>query len=147
MYCAAEGDTVKVNYTGTLADGTVFDSTEGRTPLHFIIGRQEVIAGFDRGVIGMVMGEKKTVVIPSDLGYGQKEENLIEEVDRKDLPEDLELKVGAQLEVTRQDGSKFLVMVAGVTDDTATLDANHPLAGRDLTFEVEMLEITKKEAK
>ncbi len=144
MFKAETGDTVTVNYVGKLADGTVFDSSEGRDPLKFIIGRQEVIAGFDRAALGMVTGEKKTVTIPCDEAYGPVHENLIETVERSMLPEDLELVEGGQLQVTREDGQVMYFMIDAVTVDTVTLNANHPLAGKELTFEIEMLDIKKK---
>lgn len=143
MFHAAEGDTVKVNYTGRLTDGTVFDTSEDKSPLSFIVGKREVIPGFEKAVIGMVMGEKRTVTIPPDQAYGEPRAEMEEEIDRKDLPDDLDLKVGGQLEVTRRDGSVFLVMVTGLTETTVTLDANHPLAGKDLVFDIDMLEIKK----
>jgi peptidylprolyl isomerase len=143
MFHAAEGDTVKVNYTGRLTDGTVFDTSEDKSPLSFIVGKREVIPGFEKAVIGMVMGEKRTVTVPPDQAYGEPRAEMEEEIDRKDLPDDLDLKVGGQLEVTRQDGSVFLVMVTGLTETTVTLDANHPLAGKDLVFDIDMLEIKK----
>lgn len=143
MYYAAKGDTVKVHYTGKLSDGTVFDTSEGKTPLSFIIGKKEVIPGFEEAVIGMVSGEKKIVSITPDQAYGQSQQNLVETVERGHLPPDLELRVGAQLEVTRQDGSIFRVMVAGLKEDAVTLDANHPLAGKELIFDIAMLEIKK----
>lgn len=146
MFQAAKGDTVKVHYTGKLEDGTVFDSSEDKDPLLFIIGKQEVIPGFEQGVVGMVMGEKRTITIPAEQAYGVPREEMIETVERKDLPDDLDLKAGGQLEVTRQDGSVFLVMVDELTDTTATLNANHPLAGKELIFDIDMLEITKRPA-
>lgn len=144
MLPAAKGDVVKVHYTGKLDDGTVFDTSRDKQPLHFIVGRDEVIAGFDEAVVGMVRGEHRTVTIPADRAYGPTLEDLVEEVDRNLLPEDLDLRVGAQLEVSRQDGSVFRVAVVELSEETVTLDANHPLAGKDLTFDIEMLEVNKK---
>jgi len=143
MFYAAAGDTVKVHYTGKLSDGTVFDDSRDQKPLHFILGKQEVIPGFEKAVIGMVQGEEKTVTIPPAQAYGTPREELIETVAKSDLPEDLDLVVGRQLEVTRQDGSVFLVMITALDESTVTLDANHPLAGKDLTFEIDLLEIKK----
>lgn len=143
MYYAAKGDTVKVHYTGRLSDGTVFDTSEDKAPLSFIIGKNEVITGFEEAVVGMVTGEKKTVSITPDKAYGESRENLVETVERNTLPQDLDLKVGGQLEVTRQDGSVFLVMVTSLEEDAVTLDANHPLAGKELIFDIAMLEIKK----
>ncbi|TYP00342.1 peptidylprolyl isomerase [Geothermobacter ehrlichii] len=144
MFKAEAGDTVTVNYVGRLADGTVFDSSEGRDPLKFIVGRKEVIVGFDRAALGMVAGEKKTVTIPCDEAYGPVHEKLIETVERSMLPDDIELVEGGQLQVTRQDGQVMYFMIDALTDETVTLNANHPLAGKDLTFEIEMLDIKKK---
>lgn len=146
MFYAAKGDTVKVHYTGKLGDGTVFDDSRGQAPLHFILGRQEVISGFEEAVVGMVQGEKKTVTVDPDRAYGPTRKELVETVSRKDLPDDLELVVGRQLEVTRQDGSLFRVMVTDMDAETVTLDANHPLAGKELTFEIDLLEIKKAQS-
>lgn len=143
MYYAAKGDTVKVHYTGRLSDGTVFDTSDDKAPLSFIIGKNEVISGFEEAVVGMVTGEKKTVSITPDKAYGELRENLAETVERGTLPPELDLKVGGQLEVTRQDGSVFPVMVTGLEGDAVTLDANHPLAGKELIFDIAMLEIKK----
>jgi peptidylprolyl isomerase len=143
MYYAAKGDTVKVHYTGKLSDGTLFDTSEDKAPLSFIIGKKEVIPGFEEAVVGMVTGEKKTVSIAPDKAYGESRENLVETVERGNLPSDVELKVGGQLEVTRQDGSVFHVMVTGLDKDMVILDANHPLAGKELIFDIAMLEIKK----
>jgi peptidylprolyl isomerase len=143
MYYAAKGDTVKVHYTGKLSDGTLFDTSEDKAPLSFIIGKKEVIPGFEEAVVGMVAGEKKTVSITPDKAYGEPRENLVETVERGNLPSDVELRVGGQLEVTRQDGSVFHVMVTGLDKEVVTLDANHPLAGKELIFDIAMLEIKK----
>lgn len=143
MIRAAEQDTVKVHYTGELADGTVFDRSPDERPLTFIIGRQEVIPGFEEAVIGMYQGEEKTVVVPPEKAYGEPQEELIDTVGRSELPADLQLAEGVQLEVTRDDDSKLLLMVRDVTEDQVTLDANHPLAGRDLTFRIKLLEVRK----
>jgi len=143
MFKAEKGDTVTVNYIGKLADGTLFDSSEGKEPLKFIIGQQEVIAGFDRAVVGMVTGEKKTVTVSPDDGYGPYHEKLVETVERSLLPDDLELVVGGQLEVTREDGHVMHFFINDLSDSTVTLDANHPLAGKELTFEISMLNVQK----
>lgn len=143
MIRADKGDTVKVNYTGKLVDGTVFDASPEDRPLQFIIGKGEVIPGFEEAVEGMFMKESKTVVISADKAYGSHLEELVEEVERSLLPEDLDVVAGGQLEVTQEDGNSFLVMVQDLTETHITLDANHPLAGRDLTFEIELLEVTK----
>ena len=146
MIKAIANDTVKVNYTGRLEDGTVFDQSPENRPLHFILGRQEVIEGFDEAVVGMFQGESKTVTIPCDKAYGESNPDLVEQVDRKLLPEGLELQEGGQLEVTNEDGSSFFVMITALTEDQVTLDANHPLAGKDLTFEIELIEVMKDQS-
>lgn len=143
MAQAKMGDTVKVHYTGKLPSGEVFDSSEanGNTPLEFTIGEGDVIPGFEEAVIGMSSGEAKTVTIPEDKAYGPRIEGLVAEVEREYLPQDAEPKLGQQYEVTQDDGQIFNVMVTEMTDTTVTLDANHPLAGRDLVFEIKLVEI------
>jgi peptidylprolyl isomerase len=143
MIRAEQLDGVTVNYTGTLEDGTVFDRSPEDRPLRFILGREEVIPGFDAAVQGLFQGESKTFVIPCEDAYGAHREDLVETIDRSQLPADVELKAGIQLEVTREDDSVLSVMVTEVTKDTVTLDANHPLAGKPLTFEIELLEVVK----
>ncbi|WP_321371609.1 peptidylprolyl isomerase [uncultured Desulfuromusa sp.] len=141
MIRAAHNNTVTVKYTGTLTDGTIFDASSEDSPLSFIIGRKEVIKGFEAAVIGMSQGETKTVVVEPSQAYGEPDPALTEEINRADLPDDLELTEGGQLEVTQNDGSILRLMIAKVTDKTVTLDANHPLAGKALTFVIEMIEI------
>jgi peptidylprolyl isomerase len=141
MIRAAEQDTVKVHYTGTIDDGTVFDQSPEDRPLQFIIGKQEVIPGFEEAVVGMRQGERKTVKIPCDKAYGSSKPELLEKVDRKLISDDVELHLGGQLQITNNDGSLLCVMVREITADTVTLDANHPLADKDLTFEIEMLDV------
>ena len=144
MIKAEKLDTVTVVYKGTLADGTVFDESPEERPLKFIIGKEEVIAGFDEAVEGMYQGESRTFTVPAEKAYGEKKEELIETVERSQLPADLNLEEGRQLEVTQEDDSVFHVMVTELTDTHVTLDANHPLAGQDLTFEIELLAVVKK---
>lgn len=141
MSSAKEGDTVQVNYTGKLQDGKVFDTSYGRCPMQFTLGKGQLIAGFEKAVLGMRAGEKKTVVIPPDQGYGSRQDEAIVEVDRKNLPPDLNPEVGQRLEFTQDDDSTVLVTVADLTDATITIDANHPLAGKDLTFDIELVSI------
>jgi len=143
MIRADQLDAVTVHYTGTLEDGTVFDQSPKDRPLRFILGRDEVIPGFDAAIQGLFQGESKTVVIPCEDAYGAHREDLVETIDCSQLPADVELKAGIQLEVTRQDDSVLTVMVIKVTKDTVTLDANHPLAGKPLTFKIELLEVVK----
>jgi peptidylprolyl isomerase len=139
---AKDGDTVQVNYTGKLADGTVFDSSEGRDPLEFTLGKGNMIPGFEKAVLGMKVGEKKTVTIPSDEAYGPHLDDMVVEVPREKLPSNIDPKVGQMLETTQQNGTKIIFTITKVTDNTTvTLDANHPLAGKDLTFDIELVKI------
>lgn len=146
MIKAEKLDTATVRYKGQLANGTVIDESPEDKPLKFIVGKNEVIPGFEEAVEGMFKGETKTVTIACDQAYGAKSPEMIEEVKLSDLPKDLELVKGGQLEVTQDDGSMFHVMVVELTDTHATLDANHPLAGEDLVFEIELLDVVKKPA-
>jgi peptidylprolyl isomerase len=145
MVVAKKGDTVKVHYTGRLENGEIFDSSEGKKPLNFIIGQREVIKGFDEAVEGMIVGEEKTVTIEPEKGYGKSKEELIQKVERSEMPEGLDYRVGNQIEITREDGSLFYVMVKEITDTDVSLDANHPLAGKRLVFEIRMEEIIPAE--
>ncbi|MBW6511395.1 MAG: FKBP-type peptidyl-prolyl cis-trans isomerase [Desulfuromonadaceae bacterium] len=144
MIRAVEGDTVKVHYVGKLTDGTIFDKSPEDRPLLFQIGKGEVIAGFERGVCDMFQGEKKTLAIPPEEAYGVHKSALVEEVDRALIPAEVTLLVGHQLEVTPEEGHPFLVLITGLSDETVTIDGNHPLAGKDLHFDVELLEVRKK---
>ncbi len=141
MIRAAHNNTVTVKYTGKLADGTIFDASPEDSPLTFIIGREEVVKGFEAAVLGMAQGETKTVIIEPDQAYGESNPALIEKVKRSELPENLELIEGGQLEVTQGNGSILRVMINKVTEETVSLDANHPLAGKALTFVIEMLDV------
>lgn len=141
MIRAAHNNTVTVKYTGKLADGTIFDASPEDRPLSFIIGREEVVKGFEAAVLDMYQGETKTVVIEPDQAYGETDPALIEEINRADLPEDLELTEGGQLEVTQGDGSILRLMIDKVTEETVSLNANHPLAGKALTFVIELLKV------
>ena len=141
MQQVKNGDTVKVHYHGTLTDGTTFDSSEGREPLEFEVGSGSVIAGFDSGVTGMKPGEKKTINIPADEAYGQKQEDLFMEFPRNKFPADVEPEEGMQLNMSNGSDQNFPVTIVEVNDDTVILDANHPLAGEDLTFDLELVEI------
>jgi peptidylprolyl isomerase len=141
MAQAKKGDTVQIHYTGKLADGTVFDSSRERHPLRFTIGNGQVIAGFEQAVVGMNTGESKTTKIPVDQAYGPRRDDMIVTMDRGQLPTGLVAKVGQRLELTQEDDSTILVTVTGVTDTSLTLDANHPLAGKELTFDIELIGI------
>ncbi len=141
MSQAKLGDIVAVHYTGKLADGTIFDTSYSRAPLQLKIGDGKLIAGFEKAVIGMNKGEKKTVVIPSGEAYGAKQDKAVVEMERKNLPLNFEPKVGQRLELTQEDDTIVLVTVTAVTEKTVTIDANHPLAGKDLTFEIELVSV------
>lgn len=135
------GNTVKVHYTGKLEDGTVFDTSTDRAPLEFTIGQGQIIPGFEQAVIGMQPGETKTATISSDDAYGPHRDDMVIEVDRSHFPPDLEPEVGQQLQLRQSNGQSIVVLVTDVSEQSATLDANHPLAGKDLTFEIELVEV------
>jgi len=141
MSQAKSGDTVRIHYTGTLADGTQFDSSKEREPLEFELGSGQVIAGFDKAVTGMAVGESKSVTIPPEDGYGQRNEEMVHEVPKTALPDDLEPVEGMGLQARGQDGHVFRLTVVSIGDETITVDANHPLAGRDLNFDIELVAI------
>lgn len=138
---AQEGNTVKVHYTGSLEDGTVFDSSEGREPLEFTLGEHKVIPGFEHAVVGMSPGDKKTEKISAEHAYGPRREDMILEIDRSQLPETIEPEVGLQLQMTTPDGQQVPVQVTELRDDKVKLDANHPLAGKNLVFNLEVIEV------
>lgn len=141
MAQAQTNDTVKVHYTGRLNDGTVFDSSVEREPLQFTLGEGQVIPGFENAVIGMTAGESKTVTIAADQAYGPRRDDLILAVERDQFPPDITPEVGQQLQVRQTNGDVALVTVAEVGEAAVKLDANHPLAGHDLTFEIQLVEI------
>lgn len=136
-----DGDAVQVHYTGRLNDGSVFDSSRGGEPLAFVVGSGEVIAGFDDAVRGLTAGESRTVAIDPEQAYGPVQEDMIAKVPRGELPSDLDLTVGNQYEVTQEDGEPFMVTVTAIADGIVTLDANHPLAGQTLTFDIELVAV------
>ena len=138
---AKAGDTVQVHYKGTLADNSVFDSSEGRDPLEFTIGSEQVIPGFETAVNGMKKGDKKTVTIQSSDAYGEHRAELVVNLEREKLPEDLEPEVGRQLQLSGPEGQTAIMTIVDFNEATITLDANHPLAGKDLTFEIELVGI------
>ncbi|MCK5624056.1 MAG: peptidylprolyl isomerase [Alphaproteobacteria bacterium] len=138
---AKSGDTVRIHYTGTLTDGTCFDSSEGRDPLEFTLGGGQVIPGLEREIFGMKVGEKKTVTAVADEAYGQPNPAAMQEVPRATIPPEIELAVGGQLQAMTEDGREVSVTIVALTEDTVTMDANHPLAGKDLVFDVELVEI------
>ncbi|BCO09454.1 peptidyl-prolyl cis-trans isomerase [Desulfolithobacter dissulfuricans] len=138
---AKTGDNVKVHYTGTLEDGTVFDSSQGHDPLEFTLGSGQVIPGFEEAVLGMDQGESKKVTIPADKAYGQRNEEMVITVPREQVPEDINPEVGQQLQMGGPDGQVVVVEVVEVTEEHIILDANPPLAGKDLTFDIELVAI------
>lgn len=138
---AKTGDTVKVHYTGKLDDGTVFDTSNEREPLQFTIGEEQVIPGFEQAVIGMKPGESVTVKIPVDKAYGPYHEEWVIVVERDQFSADLEPEVGQRLQMTQADRRIIMVTVTDISESSVTLDANHPLAGKDLTFEIRLVEI------
>ena len=141
MAQAKKGDTVKVHYTGKLDDGTVFDSSLKREPLQFTIGEGQLIPDFEEGVVGLSPDESKTVNIPADKAYGPHHDEMIMEVSREQFPKDLEPRVDQRLQVSQPDGQSFVVLVTEVSETSVTLDGNHPLAGKDLTFDIQLVEI------
>jgi len=138
---AKDGDSVHIHYTGRLDDGTVFDSSRGREPLNFTVGSGQVIPGFDAAVRGMAVGETKTARIPAAEAYGTEDEELFIPVSRSQLPPGLEPKVGQPLQMSTPDGHFVRVVIDRVEADTIVLNANHPLAGKDLTFDLELVRI------
>lgn len=141
MSQAKSGDTVHVHYTGKLGDGSVFDTSDGRDPLTFQLGVGHVVPGFDKAVTGMEVGEKKTVTFPSDEAYGPRLEQLVFMVPRDNLPGGYDPQVGETLGMETKDGRQMEVVVIEATDTSVKLDANHRLAGEDLTFDVELMKI------
>ena len=135
-----KGDNVKVHYTGKLADGTVFDSSEGGEPLGFAVGSGQVIEGFEEGVLGMKVGESKVVEIPVEKAYGERNEEMVIQAPIEQVPPDLNPELGMRLEMGGANGEILRVVVTEITDTHITLDANPPLAGKDLTFEIELVE-------
>jgi FKBP-type peptidyl-prolyl cis-trans isomerase 2 len=138
---AKTGDTVKVHYTGTLTDGTKFDSSRGQEPLEFTLGQDQMIGGFEQAVVGMSLGENKTVTIPSGDAYGERNESMVQQVPRSAIPPEIELAPGMMLQAQGPDGETLRFTVANFDEETVTVDGNHPLAGRDLVFELELVEI------
>jgi FKBP-type peptidyl-prolyl cis-trans isomerase 2 len=141
MRQARYGDTVKVHYTGKLEDGTVFDSSKDRDPLQFTIGEGQVIPGFEQAVVGMNLDESKIVTIPKDKAYGVHQAEMVMSVGHHKFPENMQLEVGQQLQIRLEDSQSIFVMVTEVIESSVILDANHPLAGKDLTFDIHLVEI------
>jgi peptidylprolyl isomerase len=141
MAAAADGNTVKVHYTGKLTDGTVFDSSREREPMEFTLGEKRVLPAFENAVEGLSTGETTTTEIAAADAYGKRRDDLVLTVDKAQFPDDITPEVGQQLQVQQQDGSATQVVVTAVEGEDVTLDANHPLAGQDLHFEIELVEI------
>jgi peptidylprolyl isomerase len=141
MAQAKSGDKVKIHYEGRLDDGSVFDSSDGSEPLEFTIGASQVIPGFEEAVTGMSVGEKRTVTIPASKAYGQRNEALVKSIDRANFAPGIELKVGLMMRLTMDNNESIIVQITGLDDKNVTLDANHPLAGKDLTFDITLVEI------
>ena len=141
MVQAQVGDLVRVHYTGRLADGSIFDTSMEREPLEFTLGGGEIIAGFEQAVLGMTAGESKTATILVDQAYGPHHTERVIDVERHRLPPDLQPELGQRLQMTRPDGTTLTVVVTTITETQVTLDANHPLAGQDLIFDIMLVEI------
>jgi len=143
MSQAKSGDTVKIHYTGTLDDGTQFDSSSGREPLQFTLGSGQVIPGFEKAVEGMAVGDSKSVNIPPEQAYGPRHEQMIQEVPKTALPNDLEPVEGMALQAQGQDGKVINLTVTAVQDESITVDGNHPLAGQALNFDIQLVDIAR----
>lgn len=142
MNTAKNGDNVKVHYRGTLTTGEQFDSSEGREPLSFKVGAGQMIKGFDEAIPGMAVGEKKTINIPPENAYGEKSQEAIVEFPKSNIPEDLKLEPGMRLQLQNENGDPIPVVVSEIKEDVVVLDANHELAGKELVFDIELVEIT-----
>jgi FKBP-type peptidyl-prolyl cis-trans isomerase SlpA len=138
-----ENNTVKVNYTGKLSDGQIFDSSEGREPIEFTLGHGQLIPGFEKGLIDMKLNEKKTITIPKEEAYGDVNKDLIQEVKKTELPQDMAPEVGMGLVSKSPDGQEMNLMVVEVREETIVIDGNHPLAGKELVFDLEVLAISE----
>jgi peptidylprolyl isomerase len=141
MSKAKSGDTVRVHYTGKLEDGTKFDSSAGKDPLEFSLGANDVLPGLDSAIEGMAVGDSKSVKIAANDAYGPRHEQLIQDVPREHLPDDMQPAVGMQLQAQGQDGQPIRLVITAVEDNTITVDGNHPLAGKPLNFDIELVEI------
>ena len=141
MSKAKDGDTVKVHYTGKLEDGTIFDSSKEGEPLEITIGAENVIPGFEKGVLGMERGDSKTITVPPEEAYGPVQEGLIAKVKKENFPENTTPVIGEQLQLRQQDGNTVNVIITEIEEDTVTLNANHPLSGKTLIFDIELVDI------
>jgi peptidylprolyl isomerase len=135
------GDKVAVHYTGKLPDGSVFDSSRDREPLQFVLGERRVIPGFENAVIGMTTGETKTARIPAADAYGEHQPEMVVQFERDKIPPEIEVKVGQELQVQTTAGQAIPARVVDASEEDVTLDANHPLAGQDLTFDIELVDV------
>lgn len=142
MQQVKEGDVVKVHYTGKLTSGEQFDSSVDREPLEFTVGAGQMIKGFDAALPGMAIGEKKTINIPAEEGYGERSDEAIIPFPKENIPDDLKLEEGMTLTLSNQDGQPMPVIVKEIKEDVVILDANHFLAGQELIFDIELVEIT-----
>jgi peptidylprolyl isomerase len=138
---AKVGDTVKIHFTGKLQDETVVETSKDRDPLEFTIGDGNVIPGLEQGVIGMAAGDKKTIAISPEDAFGQPQEDLLVDINKSEFPKDVELKAGAYLNIESSDGKEFKAKVVEIKEEMVTLDANHPLAGATINYDVELIEI------
>lgn len=141
MTTLKNGDTVKVHYTGTLEDGRVFDTSKEREPLEFKVGEGQIIPGFESGVVGMEVGETRDIEVTPDDAYGPRREELVMEVPVAEFPDNITPEIGMELQIKQQDGTPFGVVITDVAEEAVTLDANHPLAGQTLYFQVEVVEV------
>lgn len=145
MRQAKTGDVVRVHYTGRLTDGTEFDSSQGREPLEFQVGSGQIIPGLEKHVEGMEVGQKSTVTVPAEEAYGARDERQVQSVPRDSLPDDLDLELGSRLTATTREGRQIPLTVIDLDENKVTVDANHPLAGQDLIFDLELVEIVGSE--
>lgn len=141
MTQAKHGDMVKIHYTGRLEDGTVFDTSIDREPLQIKIGENQVIQGFEKAIIGMNLDESKTVTIPSDEAYGPYREEMLLDIPKNEFPPNIQPEIGQQLELRQENDQAIIVTVSKISESNVTLDANHPLAEEDLTFDIQLIEI------
>lgn len=141
MGAAEAGSSVKVHYTGKLDDGTVFDSSRERTPIEFTIGEGQLIGGFENAVVGMALNDTKTINIPAAEAYGEHRSELVVDVKKSQFPENIVPEEGLHLDLKNPEGKVMKAVITSVGEDEVTLDANHPLAGKDLTFDLELVEI------
>ncbi len=138
---AKKGDKVTVHYTGKLEDGTVFDSSQDKQPLEFTLGEGQIIPGFEDGIVGMDVGDTKSITIPPEKAYGNNRDDLIIEVNKADIPDNIKPSIGQQLQIKQSEGDVIGVTITAMTEKSVTLDANHPLAGKTLLFDVELVAV------